>query len=77
MFRLVMRGRAILRRMDNDRYLEILQNVVEIFLEHFPMARASRSWYQMDGAPSHNTGTLDTKIDTLARSPLEKSMSFL
>ena len=51
--------------LNSKRYLEILQNVVETFLENLPLARAARSWCQMDGAPPHNARTVDTKLTSL------------
>lgn len=51
--------------LNGAKYLEILQNTVETFLENLPLARAVHAWYQMDGAPAHNARTIHTKLMSL------------
>lgn len=51
--------------LNGEKYLEILQTVVEPFLDNLPVARMVEAWYQMDGAPAHNTNAVYTKLSTM------------
>lgn len=38
-----------------NRYVELIENNVEDFLDDLPLAQRNNTWYQQDGAPAHNS----------------------
>jgi hypothetical protein len=41
------------QNLNGDRYLRILENTVQDFLEDIPLQRRLTIWFQQDGAPAH------------------------
>lgn len=53
--------------LNGDRYIDIIRNVVEEFVDDLPLRVADSCWYQMDGAPAHSTRAVDEKLTELFR----------
>lgn len=51
--------------LNGNRYLDIITNIVEEFIDNLPFGRPENLWYQMDGAPAHSTRAVDRKLTML------------
>lgn len=51
--------------LNEDKYLEIINNVVQDFVDNLPLQHAVHLWYQMDGAPAHSTNAVDLRLREL------------
>lgn len=48
-----------------QRYVNILENIVEPYLEDLPLADLVRKFYQQDGAPAHNAAVTRNKLNQM------------
>lgn len=53
------------QNLNGERYVDILRNQVENFLENIPLAELSNLWYQLDGAPAHCTVEVDRELNQM------------
>lgn len=51
-------------RVNGQIYLEFLQNILPLLLEHIPHNVKERMWYLHDGAPVHHTAAVHNHLDT-------------
>lgn len=49
----------------SNKYVDILRNTVSEFLDELPLAEMRNAWFQMDGAPAHNTYEVSNLLDTM------------